>query len=320
MFLSGSFFGEGFFSNSPQTRQEYNDIFLTGGNASCVIDAMHVLDYEMTDDDIKLQDLVESTNLVLDSTVDFLMNQTEFSSNYGNEPSYGENTILYTGFNETLECGSLVTTIDYPLTAYKIRRKEVGDSLNPLLTTITDITKNTFVDYTCPNNKLVVYTVTPYFSSGLENIEGRGLSSDEGGIKLSFGGWILSSGIEATPTISYTFSMENESDEIKVVTDYKKYDTYNTYPTFRWGNRIYKEGALKTIPYNYITLTGQYEITVDLMEAIKTFVNDKNVKILRTPSGEVLSVCTYDFSYKYMDKIAEQPFEIKFSFTEVGAT
>jgi hypothetical protein len=292
MFLGYNVLSVGILTDSLPVRQAYNFLEIDGNIAGLTIDALHVQNIEVSDADI----------LAVDS-----------------EETWGVNTILLAGFENTLEAGTLITSIPYSLTAYKIRRREVGSSLNPLLTTVTDPTQSTFADYTANNNTAFVYTVAPYFTDGVESIEGRGLSTGEEGVSLSFAGWILSSGIEATPTTSYTFTMENDSDEIKVVSDYKKYDTYNTYPTFRWGNRLYKESALKTIPYNYITLTGQYEITVALMEAIKAFINDKNVKVLRTPSGETLYVCTYDFSYKYMDKIAEQPFEIKFSFTEVSS-
>ena len=312
MFLSGSFFGEGFFSNSPPTRQSYGDIFLTGGNASCVIDAMHVLDYEMTDDDIKLQDLVESTNLVLDSTVDFLMNQTEFLSNYGNEPEYGENTILCANFEDTLEAGSLVTSVPYPLTGYVVRRKIKDSSLNPILVTINDPLEVEYVDHT-PRNKIsYIYEVTPVFEDGgVNRIEGRGVISEE--VFVDYFGYILSDTLSATPTQVYTFTIELESDTFKYNTGFKLFENHTKFPAYRQNNRNYLSGSLSTIP-----LTDEYEVSEALLQDIVDFINNGSEKILRTPSGRILRVVTMGASFKYMDRIAAAPATLKFDFVEVA--
>jgi hypothetical protein len=75
----------------------------------------------------------------------------------------------------------------------------------------------------------------------------------------------------------------------------------------------YQSGSLSTIPLN-----DDYEATDAQLQEILTFLNNSEEKILRSPSGNSWRVVTTNPSYKYMDKIAEQPYTLKFDITEVG--
>jgi hypothetical protein len=219
------------------------------------------------------------------------------------------------GLNSSLECGSLITTIDVPINKYIIRRKVKNANLNPTLVELDyTVDLNSYVDCSARNNIEYTYTVSPLFEDENNRWEGLGLEGD--GI-VSFYGWILSSSESATPTTQYVFDMENESSEIQVITDLHKYENYTQYPSFRSGQRNYREGTLKTIPYSFNSLTNEYTIDVDLLDALEAFINDGNVKILRNTASEIWYVVTSEFSYKYYDNIPDQPYKISYKFSQV---
>lgn len=280
--LSSSVFGEGVFSNTPPPRTEYNKISIYG---DCVVDGLHVLDYEMNDVDI--------------------LSQTT-------APEYGINTILCANFDGgTLEAGSIVTSVPFPLTGYVVRRKIKDGSLNPILTTVNNPLAVEYVDHT-PRNKIsYIYEVTPVFEDGgINRLEGRGVISRE--VYVDYFGYILSD-TSATPTISYTFVIELESDSFKSNKGFKLFENHTRFPAYRFNDRNYLSGSLSTIP-----LDDNLETSETLLQEIIDFINDGSEKILRTPSGRILRVVTMGASFKYMDRIPEQPATLKFDFVEIG--
>lgn len=279
--LSNSILGQGVFSNTPPVNTEYEKISVYG---NCVIDGLHILDYELDDTDI-----LEVTTA----------------------PAYGANTILCANFENTLEAGSVITSVPYLLTGYVIRRKIKNDSLNPILSTISDPLEVEYTDYTLKNNIEYIYEVTPVFDDGGTNrIEGRGVISEE--VFVSYFGYILSD-TSATPTTSYTFTIELESDVFKTNKGFKLFENHTKFPAYRSNSRNYLSGSLSTIP-----LDDDLEVSETLLQEIIDFINDDTEKILRTPSGRILKVVTMNPTFKYMDKIQQQPATLKFDFVEIG--
>lgn len=280
--LSSSVLGEGVCSNTPPSKTEYEKISIYG---DCVVDGLHVLDYEMDDVDI--------------------LGQTT-------APEYGVNTILAANFENTLESGSLITGVPYPLTGYVVRRKIKDGSLNPILVTINDPLEVEYVDYTLKNRVEYIYEVTPVFDDGGANrLEGRGVLNLEG-TSVSFSGWILSD-TASTPVSSYVFSIEIETDAFKVNKGFKLFENHTKFPAYRFSNMEYQSGSLSTIP-----LDDDYEATDAQLQEILTFLNNGEEKILRSPSGNAWRVIVTNPTYKYMDKIAEQPYTLKFDVTQVA--
>ena len=132
-----------------------------------------------------------------------------------------------------------------------------------------------------------------------------------------FFGWSLSS-IEDYPTI-YQFDLENQSSDIKVEDDYKLYKTYQQYPSYKFGNSLYKTGNFKTIPYTYSHVTKLFTTDVALLNNLISFINNKQEKILTTASNESFRVVTNGAKYKYYDKIPEQPYTLSFDFIQTSA-
>jgi hypothetical protein len=287
MFLGVQVFGNCVFNNTIPPKSQQNKITFYG---DCVLDGIHLQNTEISDSEI----------LALNSE----------------ELFFNINTILLANFEHTLECGNLYDSV-YPVQSLRIRRIGENESLNKIIAEVPydslDVNNMKYIDYTPQNRKNYTYTISPMVLKDGTVYEARGC---EGVGLVDFYGWTLSS-IEATPT-QYKFDLEIESDNIEVVTDFKKYDTYGIYPIFRWGNRNYRESALKTIPYSYTALTDTFDIDTTVLNNIKSFINDKNTKVLRNAAGEQFNVVTHDFSYKYFDTIQDQPFKISFRFTEVA--
>lgn len=294
MFLSYNMLSEGILNNTLPSRQEYLYLEANDSNSSLKIDALHVQNYEIDD----------ATILAVNS-----------------EESWNAYSIILGNFENTLESGSLVVSIPYPLTSYVIRRKEVGDTLNPILTTLDyDRDLVTYTDYTPRNNVKYIYTLSPYYSDGTESgyVEGRGLNNGEVGDSVSFWGYTLSE-VASTPVTQYFFDMEMESGEIAINKDYKIYTSFNKYPAFRFSSLEYRSGSLSIMPY---LLNGTVIETTEVnLQAICAFLNNGDEKLLRTPSGDSIQVITYEARYKYMDKITtindNQPAKITFSWCEI---
>lgn len=283
--LSFNAFGEGIFADSPPNETSYEQLNFYG---DIVLDGLNVVDYEISNNDLL---------------------------NINAEPVFGLGTVLTANFSNTLEAGSILTSIPYPLTAFVIRRKLVGGSLNPILTTINDPNQIEYTDFTPRNNVDYVYTVSPLFSDITNRIEGRGFSTSEEGVSVSFWGYILSS---YDGTTQYKFDVAIDSGEVTVNTDFHKYEGYSKYPKFNFIDRQYKESTLSTIPLMCNEQTLEREITTEMIDTLREFVNDKQIKILRTPSGEGYPVVTFGYKYKYFDEIGTQPYRISFSFCQVS--
>ena len=229
-------------------------------------------------------------------------------------PSYGTDTVLVGNFEDTLECGSLITTLSKELTKFVIRRRVVGENLNPIIAELPyseDL--NTYIDYYPKNNVNYVYTVSPYYEDEFDKIEGRGI---EGSGFVDFFGWTLTS-LDDEPVV-YKFDLMVKSDNIDVVTDFKLYENYTKYPAFRFGNMEYRASKLSTVPYTYNESTFSYYINLSTLNTIKNFINNKKEKILRNSIGESIKVVTHKFDYKFFDDTPDQIYEISFEFTETG--
>lgn len=217
---------------------------------------------------------------------------------------WGINTLLLANFENELEAGNLKNN-DLPITHWRIKRKLPEELLYKLIAEISysDI-ESFYIDYTVKNKVEYEYLVYPV-SNGIEG-------NPIGGIGMSeFWGWILSDG-ETT----YNFDLEINSEDIRVIQDMKLFSNFSKYPAFSFGDQEYREGVLTTMPYE---LNGnKIDVSLNVLENLRSFINNKQTKILKNPKGEIMNVVTSDFSYKYLDQIGEQPYRISFRFTEVA--
>jgi hypothetical protein len=227
-------------------------------------------------------------------------------------------TDMLANFEDSLEAGNL-TGGDLPVTGWKIKRKAEDEDLYTDLGEIPhtgDASAQNFIDY-IPRNK-VLYTYEIYAMSG----DTIGLGYGGTGMSDSFYWSLVSYYVTpATPTQSYYFDLNIDTGKIQNETDVKVYNTYTQYPAIRTGLRDYLTGNISTMPYNVIAFDengNDVEVTTGLLNEIRAFLNDSSLKILRYPSGLTLTVATKFDEFGYMDKSSLQPYDIKFTWWEVG--
>jgi len=219
---------------------------------------------------------------------------------------WNSNTIFLADFEGNLQAGNY-PSLSLPITGYRIKRKKVGELVYKTLGEVSSGSLTTYQDMSARNKQEYEYAIYP-LNGDTEGVSIIGVSS------LDFYGWFLS---DLDNTKIFKFDMEIETDNIEVILDMKTYENYSEKPVIGFGKRNYIKGSLKTMPYS---LNGEeISFNLSLLEDLKSFINNKEEKILRNSKGEVWKVITSNFSYKYMDKISGQPFIVSFDFIEVGS-
>lgn len=218
--------------------------------------------------------------------------------------------ILLAHFDNSLEAGNF-TNSDLPITKWRVKRRKVGETLFKQLAEIPKIDGISFyIDNTAKSGVSYEYAIFAV-SNELESNPIRGIAMTE------FFGWILSN---TSGTTSYLFDVEVTTDSISVVKKFHTYENNTTYPVISSHQQKYKQGSITTIPYEY----NNDVFTVDntILNALETFINNEETKILRNGSGQVMEVYTSNFNFKYYDQIVEdnqQPYTITFEFIQVGS-
>jgi hypothetical protein len=216
-------------------------------------------------------------------------------------------SVILAHFENTLSAGNYNT----PITEWVVKRKLHSGSTYETIANISyTLISNYYYDNTARN--LVNYDYTVHLLSN--NTESLGTG---GSAQLSFFGWSLSD-TAATPITTYLFDLENTTNDIITNEDKRVYDNYTEYPAFRFGNRSYEASTLSTMPYSF---TSGSVVIVDstILDALRTFINNKEPKILRNSAGQIWEVITTDFSIKYIDQIPDQPYKVQFNWTQIGS-
>ena len=246
-------------------------------------------------DNIHVQDLV-LTNGQID---------TIYQSNQEQTWDY-DHTILIADFEDTLEAGNL-TNSDMPITSWIIRRRKSGSLIFQDVAEIPyDPTVSSYVDFTPRNNNEYEYAVYPVHNGTEGNpILGVGI--------VSFFGWTLSN---LTGTTLFKFDMELDSGNLQTIRKTNIIENNTQYPVVSKGKSQYQTGSITCMPYEITN--NEIDISLNVLESLETFINNNDVKILRNGKGQAWKVQCYDFSYKYLDKIASQPYSIQFSWVQVS--
>jgi hypothetical protein len=219
---------------------------------------------------------------------------------------FDANTVLLAHLDYSLFAGD--NYVESSAVSYKILKKKTTDTQFKTVGNVTVSSGVTYMDdYLVENNTEYEYGVYPM---DINNNSGNSILTTA---TQDFFGWIL---VNESNTIAYKFDLEMDSDNVEIVEDFKIYDNYAIYPYISFGKRNYRKGKLTTMPYS---LSGcDIIINVDTLNEIKAFINDKQPKYLKNTAGEMWKVATSGFSYKYMDRIKSQPYNISFNFTQIG--
>jgi hypothetical protein len=210
------------------------------------------------------------------------------------------NSIFIANYDNNLYSGNM--------TGWRLKRKLSTDTLFKVVKEFPWDTLQ-YTDREVKNYSDYIYAIHSLASAG----EGLGVQNT---VHTNFYGWFL-----FDDENSYKFDAGFDSiqtDKIQVVGDVHVYNNYSQYPVFSYGKRNYKTSSITTLPYKFND--NQFVVDVALLKEIETFINNQKPKILKNTAGEMWKVNTSDFSYKYEDKLYQQPFTITFTWTEIDST
>ena len=237
-------------------------------------------------------------------------------------PTWTGNTILLMPFELNFDAGNF-PTLDLPVTEWHILRRVTGDTQFTEIAVIPNDNTNIYYDTTASSDISYEYGVLAS-SNGTKS---SGIISEA--ISINFFGWRLSSldynELTSTGTL-YSFEVMNEMGAITPTQARTVHqNTFAPKPTIEYGAMQFRSGNLKTMPYS---CNGEdIEIASNAQwNALYAFLTDKQTKILRNGSGQILYVDTSNPVQEYMNQITnsnstnpnEQPYMISFDFIEVS--
>lgn len=281
MYLIGTFLGIGYFANRQVTPTPiaYSSITFFG---NCIIDNIQIKNIILTNSEIDAINITQPT--VWDS-----------------------HTLLSAKFANNLNGGN-VLNINNPISRWEVNRKEINDTALTKLNNV-DVANTQYIDYTAPLGKTFIYNIFPSNDTEI----GQALETPP--ITTDFYGWFL---IDQDLGVAYKFDLNLSSGNIENNTDITEYETYTQYNAFSFGNRDFIRGTIKCIA-GTIDMNDQLLQSVDYIENLKNFINNKSEKLLKSRKGNIWRVVTKNFQYQHLDDIADQLVEISFDFVESGS-
>lgn len=212
---------------------------------------------------------------------------------------------IVSNFEGNLQGGNLSSGIF----AWKLKRKEEGSSLYTTIGSFTGGT-NYYVDNLVKNNTSYTYLL---FNLDMYGNESNGIV---GTGEVSFDGWMISDETEYYKILMGWNGYE--TSQISTNKSFHQYDNLTEFPVFSFGNPNYRSGNIKCIPCEYNSTTNEYNVNLTILTNFKNFIDNGNIKYVRTQDNDIIKVITKNAQYKYLDQVAEQPMEITFDFCEVG--
>jgi hypothetical protein len=222
--------------------------------------------------------------------------------------SWGTDTILLAHFDNNLEAGNY-TNSNLPITSWRIVRRKFGNLLYDTLAEIANDGTTSYVDFKPSSNVNYEYGIQAISDGTTGNII-------VGEMSMSFFGWKIHSQDNLT---SFSFDMEIDTDSIQVNTDRHQFNTYSQYPTISRGKQKFLSGRITAMPYEVIN--NDIEVTNNVLESLKEFIENGQPKILKNGSGQTMLCDCFNFNYKYRDKLennGQQPYTISFDFVQIG--
>ena len=280
-YLNGAFLGYSTMQYQLNTIDpvSYNKVTIYGGQS--IFDKFHIQNIILTNEQIQA---INPTDNIL----------------------WQPSTLLLADFDSTLDGGNIVY-LPSALVGWKIYRKEVGSEISLLIGEM-DAGNRTFVDYGVPAYRNFVYEIIPYTVNEL----GSPIVTNE--IFTDFFGWYLMDYIN--PSIVYKFDLNLTSQEMSNETDVTIYETYTKKPVANIGDRDYLKGNVNCIA-GAVNVNNTLYQPIDYLTDLRSFINNKKPKLLKSRKGNVWKVITYGMPEKFMDELNEQVSTISFNFCEV---
>lgn len=282
MFLSGSFLGMSYLEkiNQIPLASAYSKLNFYGNN---IIDEIHVQNRLYSDEEV--------LNLQINDY-----------------PAWDGYTLLLSKFDQQdLKAGNILT-LNSPITNWVIYRKDTDDKISKKLIEL-DVNTTEYTDYTVQGNKTYIYDIFP------KTVNEIGEPLETSQTLADFWGWYL---VDPDTQTVFMFDLNIESGEINNETDMTTYQSYGKYNSYSFGNRDYVKGSVSAIG-GTINVNGELVNGVDYIHNLRAFINNKKDKLLKNSHGDIFSVITSGFKYKYIDDTQEQIFTVSFSFEESGS-
>lgn len=249
-----------------------------------------------------IYDYVWSRNFVMtdDQIRELELNET---------PVWDGTTLLLANLNNNLNGGS-VENITNPIIGFDVNRRKSSESNFTQLAQVgSDVTN--YNDLTAEPNTTYIYEVLARSATEVsEPIIADPFLSD-------FYNWLL---IDPETGTTYIFNLNLTSNAFNNEIAYREYAGYNQYNQYSFGNRDFLSGSISAVVSSEVcNFTSGIPQTVDYLNQLRSFINNKKEKILKSRKGHVLRVITVDYSDSPLsDAIGDQPYVVSFSFKEVG--
>jgi len=237
------------------------------------------------------------------------------------KPDWSLNTVMlasYPDIENLLSASNF--DINSLITGYKVFREENG-----VLYYISDTSKNikTLYDFnTKANTKLSFYIYPKITGENDKTILSSPIKSDY--ITPSWNGWSVI-GLKKQSKNEYTvdknniwnFQLNIESGTIGDTVNRQLHETYSRFPKVMYGKRRYKEGSLSCLLGNISQSDCEYYDSPALMDKWEEFVNNGELKLLKTTKGMIYPVDIYNSKFNIMDEVLGEVIELSFDYVQL---
>ena len=198
-------------------------------------------------------------------------------------PVWGADTLLMATFDSENTGGGNITGIS-SVEYWGIYRLEASKS-NYVLLDVIDGSAQEYIDYTVENHKSYRYQVVPISGDKLASV----LQTST--VNIDMNTWYL---IDELTNETYKFSFNLETGEITNNANGAIIETGSQYPTYvKNGNKDYDTGQVSVLIGE--SLYGEFTQLQETIDNFKAFINNGNVKILKSKKGKVWKVRTDSF-------------------------
>lgn len=222
-------------------------------------------------------------------------------------PPWTIDTILLANFRNTPNCGN-VTGLASPVENWVVQRRDANSDKFITLDVLTS-EKTSFIDTKVESDKSYVYQVLAINATEVSEPLVNTLES-------SFFNCVL---MNLDGSVYYLFDMALDFSGYASEIATQRFDGYNQYSSYYFGERNFKTGDVTALMSNTCTDNG-IDQSIDFIKGFDSFINNKEPKIFKDRKGNAIKVVTNGgVKQAPLDiKIGQQPYLISFHFEEVG--
>lgn len=249
----------------------------------CEIDNIHFVNYTMTDEQV--------------SEIDYTITPT-WNSN---------KTIFLATFDRLdLKAGNVIDLND-PILNWILQRRKSTETNFTTLATLPASTIS-YVDTLTESNVSYVYQL-------LATNDTEVSEPLVGNLDSSFYNSII---MDVEGTMVYLFNLNLDFNGYTNEVAFQRYDGYNKYSAYSFGDRNFKIGDVSAIIDN--STSGGILQTIEYIKSFNDFINNGKEKIFKDRKGNALRVVTTGgVTQAPLDlAISEQPYIVSFHFEEIG--